>query len=272
MSRKAMIFAAGLGTRLKPLTDTVPKALVPVGGKPLLQHTIEKLKAAGFDEIIINVHHFAEQVIDFVEANHRFDIHIEFSDERKELLDTGGGIKKAAPFFNDTQPFLVHNVDILSNIDLRKLYKISIQHTQSDWASPQFDQHRLHETEIPPIQNNPIAILICSERKTSRYLLFDNNNCLKGWVNEKTGEVKSPFPDFDPQHYKKLAFAGIQILQPSIFQYMTDLPDRFSIIDYYLSICDKENITCYIPDNLKIIDVGKTDSLQEAIQFLDQLC
>ncbi len=266
-----MIFAAGLGTRLKPLTDTMPKALVPVGGKPLLQHTIEKLTAAGFDEIIINVHHFAEQVIDFVEANHRFGIRIEFSDEREKLLDTGGGIKKAASFFNDNHPFLVHNVDILSNIDLRKLYEISTQRIQSDSASPQSGQHRSHGTEIPPIQSNPIATLVCSERKTSRYLLFDDNNHLKGWTNEKTGQVKSPFPDFDPRHYKKLAFAGIQIFQPDIFQYMADLPDHFSIIDFYLSICEKEDISCYIPDNLQLVDVGKTDSLKEASQFLDKL-
>lgn len=265
-----MIFAAGLGTRLKPLTDTLPKALVPVGGKALLQHTIENLKAAGFDEIIINVHHFAELIIDFVEANHRFDIRIEFSDERDKLLDTGGGIKKAAPFFNDTQPFLVHNVDILSNIDLRKLYEA---HMQSNFQSPhpQPGHHRLHATEISPIQSNPIATLVCSERKTSRYLLFDNDNRLKGWINEKTGEVKSPFPDFDPRHYRKLAFAGIQILHPNIFQYMTGLPDCFSIIDFYLLICDKEDISCYIPDNLQLIDVGKTDSLHEATQFLDKL-
>lgn len=266
-----MIFAAGLGTRLKPLTDTLPKALVPVGGKPLLQHTIEKLKTAGFDEIIINVHHFAEQIIVFVEANHRFDIHIAFSDEREKLLDTGGGIKKAAPFFNDNQPFLVHNVDILSNIDVRKLYNTSAQHVQTDSSIPQSGLNRPPAAEIAPNQSNTIATLVCSERKTSRYLLFDNDNHLKGWINEKTGEMKSPFPDFDPQHYRKLAFAGIQILHPNIFQYMTDFPDRFSIIDYYLSICDKENIACYIPDNLQLIDVGKTDSLHEATQFLDKL-
>ncbi|WP_294082261.1 nucleotidyltransferase family protein [Proteiniphilum sp. UBA5384] len=268
---KAMIFAAGLGTRLKPLTNTMPKALVPVGGKPLLQHTIEKLKASGFDEIIINVHHFAGQIIDFVEANHCFGIHIEFSDEREKLLDTGGGIKKTAPFFNDNKPFLVHNVDILSNIDLRKLYDTC---TQSNFLGPQLQsgQYRLDETDIHSIQNNPIAALVCSERKTSRYLLFDNDNRLKGWINEKTGEIKSPFPYFDPRHYRKLAFAGIQILHPDIFQYMPNLPDRFSIIDFYLSICNKENIDYYIPGNLKIIDVGKIDSLQEAIQFLDQLC
>ena len=268
---KAMIFAAGLGTRLKPLTDNIPKALVPVGGKPLLQHSIERLKAAGFDEIIINVHHFAGQIIDFVEANHHFGIHIEFSDEREKLLDTGGGIKKAAPFFNDNQPFLVHNVDILSNIDLRELYEVSTQRIQSDSTPSQSRQHQSHETEIPLIHSNPIANLVCSERKTSRYLLFDDSNHLKGWINEKTGDVKSPYLHFDPRHYRKLAFAGIQILSPSIFPYMTTLPDRFSIIDFYLSLCNKENITCYIPNNLKIIDVGKTDSLEEAALFLKQL-
>lgn len=241
-----MIFAAGLGTRLKPLTDTMPKALVPVGGKPLLQHTIEKLKAAGFNEIIINLHHFGEQIIDFVEANNHFGIHIEFSDEREKLLDTGGGIKKASWFFDDGKPFLVHNVDILSNIDLRKVV-------------------RSH------IQEKPLATLVCSERKTSRYLLFDSDNRLKGWTNEKTGEVKSPFSNFDPQHYRKLAFAGIQILNPSIFKYMKDWPEHFSIIDFYLSVCSKEALAGHIPEDLKLMDVGKMDSIKQAAEFLEQI-
>lgn len=264
-----MIFAAGLGTRLKPLTNTTPKALVPVGGKPLLQHAIEKLKTAGFNEIIINVHHFAEQIINFVEENHYFGIYIEFSDEQEKLLDTGGGIKKASPFFNDNKPFLVHNVDILSNIDLRKLYEA---HTQKNFPDPKNPYPPLGPSnqKTHPEQPSSLVTLVCSERKTSRYLLFDSNNHLQGWINEKTGEVKSPFPDFDPGHYRKLAFAGIQILQPSIFQYMTGFPDRFSIIDFYLSICDKVNVTCYIPENLQLIDVGKTDSLQEATRFLNQ--
>lgn len=241
-----MIFAAGLGTRLKPLTNTMPKALVPVGGKPLLQHTIEKLIAAGFNEIIINIHHFGQQIIDFAEENQRFGIRIEFSDERDKLLDTGGGIGKAAWFFNDNQPFLLHNVDILSNIDLDELY----------------NSH---------LKRNSLATLVCSKRQTSRYLLFDRNNRLRGLTNEKTGETKSPFPDFNPKQYRKLAFAGIQILRPSIFRYMDDFPDKFSIIDLYLSICDKETVTCYFPDNLKVIDVGKIDSLQESERLLNQI-
>ena len=115
---KAMIFAAGLGTRLKPLTDHLPKALVPVAGKPMLEHVILKLKAAGFTEIVINIHHFGEQIIGFLQANQHFGLTIHISDEREQLLDTGGGIQKAATFFQDTEPFLVHNVDILSNTDL----------------------------------------------------------------------------------------------------------------------------------------------------------
>jgi NDP-sugar pyrophosphorylase family protein len=267
---KAMIFAAGLGTRLKPLTDTMPKALAPVGGKPLLEHAIEKLKAAGFDEIIINVHHFAEQIIHFVEEKHRFGIHIEISDEREKLLDTGGGIKKAAPFFNDNKPFAVHNVDILSNIDLRKLYEAHMQYNSPE-AVQQPGQERARETEVSRKPHAPAATLVCSERKTARYLLFDSNSKLKGWINEETGEVKSPFPHFDPRRYRKLAFAGIQILSPSIFQYMAGFPDRFSIIELYLSICDKEDLTCYIPDNLQLMDVGKTDSLREATLFVERL-
>ncbi len=238
-----MIFAAGLGTRLKPLTDSLPKALVSVGEKPLLQHIIEKLKQSGFDEIIINIHHFGQQIIDFVEENNRFDIRIEFSDEREKLLDTGGGIKKASWFFDDNKPFLVHNVDILSNVDLHRLVIY----------------HREAGSE---------ATLVCSKRQTSRYLLFDESDHLRGWINESTGEIKSPFPNFNPSDCQKFAFSGIHILQPSIFRYMQNFPDKFSIIDFYLSICKKEKVNTYLPANLKMIDVGKWNSLEEAESLL----
>ena len=145
---KAMIFAAGLGTRLKPLTDRMPKALVPVNGIPMLQHVILKLKQAGCTEIVINIHHFGEQIIDFLQAHQNFGITVHISDEREELLDTGGGIKKAIPFFSGNEPFLVHNVDILSDTDLKALY----------------DYHR---------QSINDATLLVSQRETSRYLLFD---------------------------------------------------------------------------------------------------
>lgn len=240
---KAMIFAAGLGTRLKPLTDIMPKAMVPIAGKPLLQHVIEKLKSAGFDEIIINIHHFGKQIIDFIESKNYFDIRIEFSDESNKLLETGGGIKKASWFFDDSKPFLIHNVDILSNIDLYELYSYHLKY-------------------------NPMATLVCSERQTTRYLLFDENKKLKGWINEKNGEIKSPIPNLQPQCYRKLAFSGIHIINPSIIKYMKDFPDQFSIIDFYLSLCKKENLIYFTPNNLNMIDVGKLNSLEKAEQFL----
>ncbi|MBR5193864.1 MAG: NTP transferase domain-containing protein, partial [Bacteroidaceae bacterium] len=156
---KAMIFAAGLGTRLKPLTDHMPKALVPVAGKPMLEHVILKLIASGFDEIVINVHHFAEQIIEFLKEKNTFGIKIWISDETEELLDTGGGIKKASSLLNE--PFLVHNADILSNVDLKALY----------------DFHIASEND---------ATLLVSPRKTVRYLLFDQTTRLCGWINKDT--------------------------------------------------------------------------------------
>lgn len=240
---KAMIFAAGLGTRLKPHTNSIPKALVEVGGKPLIQHTIEKLKESGFDEIIINIHHFANQIIEFIESKNSFNIRIEFSDESKMLLDTGGGIKHASHFFNDDKPFLIHNVDILSNIDLNDLYSF---HSKSF----------------------SIATLVCSERMTSRYLLFDTFNQLKGWRNKETGETKSPICNFDPTKYRELAFSGIHILDPSIFKYMIDFAVKFSIIDFYIHLSQREKISAFTTENQRIIDVGKPSTLKDASSFL----
>lgn len=237
-----MIFAAGRGTRLKPLTDKLPKALVSVGGKPLLQHSIEKLKQSGFDEIIINVHHFADQIIEFVLSNNSFDINIEFSEE-SELLDTGGGIKKASYFFNDSKPFLVHNVDVLSNINLNELY---LFHKKS----------------------KSVATLACSPRQTSRYLLFNENNMLRGWINKSNGQTKSAVPNFNPANYKELAFSGIHVLNPSILKAMNEFPDKFSVIDFYLSLYNHKPINAFIPSESRMIDVGKPESLKEANNFL----
>jgi NDP-sugar pyrophosphorylase family protein len=240
---KALIFAAGLGTRLKPLTDTMPKALVPINGTPLLELVLRKLIASGFDEIIINVHHFADQIIDFVKRNNSFGVHIEISDERDALVETGGGIKKASWFFDDGEPFLVHNVDILSNIDLKGLY----------------DYHLSH---------NGIATVVVSNRDTARYLLFDSNLRLNGWTNIKTGEVKSPFETLDVSSCQRLAFSGIHVISPKVFDLMSGWNGKFSVIDFYLEVAAKETIKGFVPENLKMIDVGKIDSLHDAELFL----
>lgn len=242
---KALIFAAGLGTRLKPLTDTMPKALVPIAGKPLFQHIIEKLKSSGFDEIIVNVHHFPDQIIDFLKANNNFGIRIEISDEREQLLDTGGGIKKAQWFFDDGKPFLVHNVDILSNINLNELHA----------------QH---------IRRNPLATLVVSERNTFRYLLFDDDIRLKGWTNEKTGELK-PDGFSQPQLYNKLAFSGIQVLSPAVFELMEKYENKFPVMDFYLNSLKEAVIAGFIPDHYKMMDIGKIETLSEAEAFAKTL-
>ena len=239
---KALIFAAGLGTRLKPLTDTMPKALVPIDGKPLLEHVILKLKAAGFNQIIVNVHHFPDQIIDFLKSKNNFDLRIEVSDERDKLLDTGGGVKKAKWFFDDGKPFLVHNVDILSNIDLQSLYQ----------------QH---------LETSPLATLVVSERDTFRYFLFDKEARLKGWINEKTGEVR-PENLTNTELFNKLAFSGIQVLSPEVFKLMDHFPDHFSIVDFYLRNAAKQKIKAYVPHALKMIDVGKLNVLTDAEQFV----
>jgi NDP-sugar pyrophosphorylase family protein len=240
---KALVFAAGLGTRLKPLTDTLPKALVPVNGKPLLEHVINKLAANGFDEIIVNVHHFADQIIGFLHENNGFGAHVEVSDERGMLLETGGGIRKASWFFDDNEPFLVHNVDILSNVDLEELYRY----------------HRAGDA---------LATVVVSRRETSRYLLFDDALRLKGWTNIHTGEVRSPFQTSEAELCQKLAFSGIHVISPAIFGLMESWKGKFSIIDFYLDVAARCRIKGYIPMDFEMIDVGKLDSLHEAEELL----
>ena len=243
---KAMIFAAGLGSRLKPLTDTMPKALVPIAGHPMLEHVILKLKAAGFTEIVINIHHFGEQIIDFLKTNNDFGLTIHISDERDYLLDTGGGIKHAAAFLQGNEPFLIHNVDILSDIDLRALY----------------NHH---------IETNPLATLLVSKRNTSRYLLFNKENKLCGWRNRETGEVKSFYPDFDPNQYNEYAFSGIHVLSPKIFDWMEEWTGKFSIINFYLAVCAKTPIQAFEQADLRILDIGKPDALELAQDFIKDI-
>ncbi len=226
---KAIIFAAGLGTRLSPWTNNKPKALVEYQNIPLLQHVILKLKKHGFDDIIINIHHFATQIEDFIKKNDSFGIKITFSDERKLLLDTGGGLKKAEHFFNDNQPFLVYNVDIISDIDLKEFYNYHIE-------------------------NKVLVTLAVKNRETSRQLLFDENKNLCQWKNIIKNEIKNartPIGELKP-----FAFSGLHIISPQIFNKITE-KGVFSIIDTYLRLAKTENIIYYNHDYSSWKDMGR---------------
>ena len=237
-----MILAAGLGTRLKPFTNTTPKALVPILGKPVIEHVILKLKRQGFNEIVINIHHFGDQIIDFIKSKNYFDIRIEFSDEREKLLDTGGAIKKASWFFDDDKPILIHNADILSDVNLAEVYQ---NHLESD----------------------AMATLVVNERKTSRYLFFDKKNYLKGWINVKKGKTVSSSA-YDPTEHHKLAFFGIHVLSANAISFMEKFPNKFSIIDFYLSFCNTNSVQAFIANDNKMVDVGKLEALKKAEDFL----
>ena len=248
---QAMIFAAGLGTRLKPLTDTMPKALVKVGGESLIKRVIDKLSASGVDRIVVNVHHFAQQITDYLNDNANFGKDIHISDETTGLLETGGGIKKAYPLFDSSSPILIHNVDILSNVDLRSFYQLAVKAEDKDQAVD--------------------AVLLVSWRKTKRYLLFSDDMRLVGWTNIETGEVKSPYPNLDPSKCRMYAFAGIHVISPKLVMTMDEMPDRFGIIDFYLKECATHNILGYVKDALKLMDIGKLDTLAQAEEFLAEL-
>lgn len=244
MMMQAMIFAAGLGTRLKPITDTMPKALVEVGGMPLLKRVVLKLKDAGFTRVVVNVHHFSQQIKDYLTANQSFGLDVRVSDESERLLDTGGGIRKAADLFDAGSPILIHNVDILSNVDLRKFY------VGTDFAD---------------------ARLLVSARETQRYLLFDTDWRLSGWTNTETGEMKSPYEDLNPKDCMPYAFSGIHTISPRIFSQMDAFPEKFGIMDFYLSVCKKLLIKGWVKDDLKLMDAGKADTLKDAGEFLEGL-
>ena len=258
---QAMIFAAGLGTRLKPLTDRIPKALVSVGGEPLLKRVIFQLKDAGFTRIVVNVHHFSKQIIDYLRDNKNFGMDIRISDESEKLLETGGGIKKAWSLFDQTEPILIHNVDILSNVDLKKFYQMESKELLGDAS----------DSESVKEDASLAARLLVSERKTKRYLLFDDTMRLVGWTNIETGEVKSPYSGLNPKDYKMYAFSGIHMVASSLFPLMEDEPDKFPIMDFYLKHCDKVRIEGYVKNDLKLMDVGKQETLKEAEAFLKEL-
>ena len=258
-----MIFAAGLGTRLKPLTDTMPKALVRVGGEPLIKRVIMNLAAAGVDRIVVNVHHFAEQIIDYLKDNDNFGLDIRISDETDGLLETGGGIKKAAPLFDSTAPILIHNVDILSNVNLSEFYQMASRSEERRVMS--------EELRVKSEEADCDAVLLVSWRKTKRYLLFNDDMKLVGWTNIETGEVRSPYPELNPKECRMYAFAGIHALSPRLLKMMDEFPDRFGIIDFYLKACATHNIKGYVKDDLKLMDIGKLDTLAQAEEFLKEL-
>jgi NDP-sugar pyrophosphorylase family protein len=250
-----MILAAGLGTRLRPLTDHLPKALVPVDGTPLLEGLIRRLQKAGFDEFVVNVHHFPEQIEDFLQAHGNFGSRITLSDERDLLRETGGAIRHAAQLLQDAPggSFLVHNVDIVTDLDYTSLTKAIRQGgtpRQGLSVSPEGCPQR-------PAGSPIVATLAVSDRKTSRYLLFDETMRLVGWTNIDTGEVRSPWPNLDAARCRRLAFSGISMLSTAILPLMQSWPERFSIIDFYLAICRDHEIRGLDVTGAAIRDVGK---------------
>lgn len=237
-----MVFAAGLGTRLSSETSDKPKALVDVGGKPLLQRAIEKLKNEGITEIVVNVHHFSELVISFLNKND-FGIPVIISDESDKLLDTGGGLKKAAAYFNDNQPVLIYNVDILSSLNIQNLVK---SHLKSD----------------------ALVTLAVRVRETQRYYKFDSEMNLVGWINKKTGEIKiSRTGKFE--NAAEMAYSGMHVISPEIFKLMPET-DRYSVTDFYLELAKTHVIKGFSDDSDLWMDVGKPEQLEEARRiFID---
>ncbi|MBQ5944761.1 MAG: NTP transferase domain-containing protein [Bacteroidales bacterium] len=265
---KAMVFAAGLGTRLRPLTDTIPKALVPLGGGTLLSNTLLKLKDSGFNDVVVNTFHFADKIGSYLRDNDGFGMRISISDERGVLdpsapLETGGGILHARRFL-EGGPFLVHNVDIISNLDIPSFVSAASAGTR-------------------------LATILVSERQTSRYLLFDKEMRLAGWKNVSTGEVKSPSPELDLRGLRCLAFSGIHFISNDIFDVMDDMeasPEkyplydgegrivaagapgrRFSIIDFYLRAAALREVRGVTVPGLELIDVGKPETLALAREY-----
>ena len=250
---KTLIFAAGLGTRLKPLTDTMPKALVPVCGRPLIEHVSRKLRASGVESAVVNVHHFADMIEEWAAAQDIMPMTV--SDERECLLETGGGILHARRYLEGCGHFLIHNVDIISNLDIA-------------WFASK-------------VREDSMATLLVSDRKTSRYLLFDPDTMrLVGWTNVTTGEIKSPYPDLDMTKCLKMAFSGIHMMSDTVFDVMDSyvrekgldpVSPRFPIMDFYLSVCAEKGIYGVVANELELVDVGKLDTLEEAQKAVERM-
>ncbi len=241
----AVILAAGLGTRLRPLTDNRPKALVEVAGVSMLQHLICKMKLAGFTHIVVNVHYMGEQIIDFLQRNGSFGIKIDVSDERDLLLDTGGGIAHALRFFDDDRPVLVHNVDVVSDVDLNEIYSLG---------------------------EGCDTLLLVQRRNSSRMLYFDDNMALAGWMNVKTGEKKSPFPDFSPERFASYAFSGIHVINSAMARMMKEVDGAFPLIPFYLENAARMNVRATLfPDSGSWVDAGTPEALERAAEILNNI-
>jgi NDP-sugar pyrophosphorylase family protein len=234
---KAMIFAAGLGTRLRPLTDTIPKAMVPVGGIPMLQRVIEHGIAHGIDEIIINVHYLSKIIVDFLQEKNHFGIQIHISDESEELLETGGGLVKAKLWLEGNKPFLVCNADVLTNINITEF----------------FAKHR---------ESRRLATLAVRKRNSSRQLLFDATGRLCGRSNQKTNTLELKYPT-DTENISEYAFSGYHIIEPEIFK-LIKRSGKFSITDAYLDLCAEQDIQAYVHNDDVWVDIGSLEKLKEA--------
>ncbi|MEO7209570.1 MAG: sugar phosphate nucleotidyltransferase [Chitinophagaceae bacterium] len=232
---KAMLLAAGLGTRLKPFTDKHPKALALVNGKSLLQRNIEYLQQFGIDEVVVNVHHFANQIIDEIKKHNGWNSKIEISDETDAVLETGGGLKRAKDYFNHENHFVLMNVDVLTDMDLHKMISAHLK-------------------------NKPLATLATTTRNSSRALLFNEENNLCGWKNLKTGETKISTTS---ETLIPKAFSGIHISDHRIFELLTQ-EGKFSIIDSYLDLCKTNTIMSFDHSSGQFKDVGTVESVLEA--------
>ena len=234
MIKKALIFAAGKGTRLKPFTESHPKALALVNDVPLLERNIKYLQSFGVTEFVINVHHFGEQIVEFLEKNNHFGAKIDISDEKDELLETGGGLLFAQKYLENEENFLIMNADILTDLNIHELVKF-------------------HETHLP------LATLAVSDRNSSRKLFFNSEMVLKGWMNKNSGETK--MAEFN-NNFKELAFSGIHCINSSIFDKIKRR-GKFSIMEEYLDLMFENNILGF-QHEARLIDVGRPESVIEA--------
>ncbi len=264
---KAMIFAAGLGTRLKPITESLPKALVPISNKTLLEHTIRKLQGAGINEAIVNIHYFADKIVEWADGVEwittgrkkavREEMVLHFSDERERLLETGGAVLHARRWLEGCGEFLIHNVDILSNCDLK-------------WFESQ-------------VKDDALATLMVSDRNATRSFLFDPDSMrLVGWSNRITGDTMLISDNIDPKKCLPLSFAGIHILSDKVLQLMEEYAAekgfrdedgygiRFPIKDFYLWAAVKHPIYGVVPPDLELLDVGKIDAIKAAEEFIER--